>query len=96
MQHRPNSHIEYLAPLVISSRNCEPVTGIPWESLRELMRAHGHAPLQIGAAKRVFRAADVLAALEAEHAKRVAERGPLTEAEEARALLAELGFEARQ
>jgi len=85
-----NTKIEYVIAIFLTSRNCEAVTGRPWSAINAIARESEIAAIMHGAVK-MYPAAEIIAAIHAQAAK----TAPVTEAEQADALLADLGFEVR-
>jgi hypothetical protein len=81
--------------LLITAKNCEPVTGIEWRVFRRDMTARGVPIYQIGK-KLVIRADDALAALDgSERSVAPTPTEDLTDDQQRAAMLAELGLRGR-
>ena len=93
MIRRSNAqHIEYVSAVYLTSRNCEHVIGRPWEAVRKIATQAQPPikPLRHGGVL-MFDAAAIIGAIRAQAEPKV----PLSERDEAAALLAELGVELR-
>jgi hypothetical protein len=91
MRNRSNTKIEYVSAAFLTSRNCEVVIGRPWDAINAIAREAGIAAVMQGRVKH-YPADRIIAAILAQAAK----TAPVTESEQADALLAEIGFEVRQ
>jgi len=85
---------EFLAPLFVTSRNCDVVVGRPWRAMLDLAERHNIEILNTGPHVRMIPAEQLVAALRAEAAAHTP-APPLNEDQEAAALIRTLGFQTR-
>jgi len=87
-----NDKTEFMAPLFVTSRNCEVVVGRPWRAMLEFAERHNIEILSTGPHVRMIPAEQLIVAIRAEAAAHAPP--PLNEEQEAAAMIRNLGYQA--